>query len=307
MSVLTIGVTSASDCRYMLHAGSWGCKAVFLTLLAVAAFWVPNSVFDHWWPAIVQTGSMAFAGIQALLLVRMAHALAFRLGAAVDAGSMGAKVAMVCIAAPTTVATIVGAIYLFRFHEGGACIEKGGPPQWIVAIVNLVLLCAAGALSVTECVRKHVSYAGILQVSIIGLQMTNLAWLSLRVDSCDPSSATIAWTVVGFLLLGATLWYACVRMRTQAGFMLLQDDKTEGAWTDTNLDLDAADLGYSPAFFHLVLALSAMHITTLLADLVPSAGLTTRETAYANWTQAASSWLTWIVYAYSLAAPLCTE
>ncbi|NDC62128.1 MAG: hypothetical protein EBZ60_09020, partial [Betaproteobacteria bacterium] len=315
MCVLMIGVKTLRDCRIGLHAGAWGFKIVLLILFAVAAFWVPNSFFDTQWPVLVQTGSLLFSGAQAMILVRMAHSMAYRLDSATEDGSKLSRVAVMVITVGAGLATVVGSVYLFKLHgpDEGPCVERGGPPRWIVATVNLVLVCAAVGMSVLSCVRKRLSYAGLLQASIISLQMTNLAWLSLRIDStadCEPTKAAVAGTVVGCLLLLATLWYSCTRMRTQTNFVMLQDDYDDSAWsrTDTGHSFDPkmTHLSYDASFFHLVVALSAMRITTLLADMVPSASLTVRETAYANWAQAASSWLTWAVYAWSLVVPSCT-
>lgn len=309
LAVLTIGVKQTSDCRLCLHTGAWGFKAVILVGLSVVSFWVPNVFYDSIWPVFVQFGALAFSVTQALLLVRMSHALSACINARVDRGSSGFKALAVAITVVTAALTLAGCAYLFKLHgpQSGPCVEDGGPPRWVVATVNLVLICASIGVSGLESVRARVSYSGQLQVSIISLQMTSLAWLSLRIDStsnCEPSDAGIVGISVAAFMLAVCLIYSTVRTRRQTSFMLLRDDYEVDQWTVAEggffLDPKIVSLPYDASFFHLTLALAALRVTTLLSDALPSAHLTLKETAMTNWMQALSSWLTFAFYMWSL-------
>lgn len=78
MLLLTLGVSSSSDCRFGFHAGSWGVKIVTIALLCVASFAVSPTFFTEKWHWVESVGGAVFSALQVIMLVRAVHVVALR-------------------------------------------------------------------------------------------------------------------------------------------------------------------------------------------------------------------------------------
>jgi hypothetical protein len=292
MLVSTFGISSRNSCRYGFHAGSWGVKIMLVTFLCVCSFLISPDFFASKWHWVEAVGTMIFNVLQMLVLIRGSHALAKRLALSHADGRatvlLIAYSMMICM-----IYTFCVVVSVFQYRAS----------MRVQVIVNAALVGIVTLISLLPYVRYATPSSGILQASIVSLQIVVFTYTTTsREMDMLVSTASVILETFGLV-------YLCTRRRVSAGVAELQDDEDEAGMDDA-LSLPAPQqsaaaaeqgskaIGYSCVFFYAYLVAASMRISSIVA-LAADAAVQTD----ASWIMVAAAMGAAAAYAWSLFYP----
>lgn len=289
MLISTFGVNSRNSCRYGFHAGSWGVKIMLVTVLCVCSFLISPDFFASKWHWVEAVGTMLFNVLQMLVLIRGSHSLAKRLALAHADG----RATVLLIAYSMMICMVYAFCVVVSIFQYRASMR-------VQVIVNAALVGIVTLISLLPYVRHATPSSGMLQASIVSLQIVVFTYTttSREMDMLVSTASAILGTF--------GLVYLCTRRRVSTGVADLQDDEEE-VGTDETLSLPpsqqgSAAIGYSCAFFYIYLVTASLRISSIVA-LAADAAVQTD----ASWVMVAAAMAAAAAYAWSLFYPAISQ
>lgn len=299
--VLLIGVRQMSDIRAGLQNGLWNAKILFIVGLLVAAFSVPDDFFAYFYAWAALVGSALFVLVQLVILVDFAHFWAERwvcnYEQAADADEesrwwwalLSAIVALYLLSLAGTVV-----MYVFFTRPADQCTLPS-----VLITLNLLLAVLVSLLAVHPSVQDASPRSGLLQAGVIVFYCTYLTFSSQtslpesygearcnQWTSTDPTSL-----LVGTVIVTVSVVYSTIRAAHKIG---RRPD-------DTN------SVPYNFSLFHLFFLLGTLYIAMLMTgwSTISTGTLAVNYGMGAVWTKAVASWACYLIYTWTLVAPIC--
>ncbi|XP_073241839.1 probable serine incorporator [Porites lutea] len=319
--ILNFGVSSSKECRGGLNNGFWGLKFLLLVALWVAAFFIPRGPFGQAWMYIGFIGAFVFILIQLILMIDFAHTWNEIWTSNADDGNKcwysGLFFFMFVFFALALTGFILS--YVFFTESSGCHLNK------FLISFNLIMCFVISVISILPKIQEAQPKSGLLQASIISLYASYLTLSALSNQPTDQgeeicgsslgtieNSETVA-LVVGLLVMFILVIYASIRTVGSADKLApagpssssTNDDEEKGQ----QLINDEEDgVAYSYSFFHFIYFLASLYIMMMLTNWYSPQGSKLEEyqrTIGSLWVKMVSCWLGFLLYLWTLLAPIC--
>jgi len=343
MSVMMIGVKSSRDKRAGIQNGFWGPKLLIFIAVAVGAFFIKNSFFHGAWGYIGLVGGFVFLVVQLILLIDFAHAWADSWVGKMEEGSGCHKWLIVLCSLGLYIVSFVVTVLMYVYYtksETSNCNDN----KFFISF-NLILAIVMTAASISGKVQEAQPNSGLLQSGVVVAYCTYLTWSAIsetHAGQCQPNSMNTndtATTIVGAMFTFIAVAYSSMRTSSASQIGSLGMNDKENAKTDTESDklvgddedLETGDddddetprrggktrdneMGavlYNWCFFHLTFACASLYLMMVLTDWgvmsdrsdIPSFHVGRGKAS--TWVKVVSSWLSAILFIWSLVAPIC--
>lgn len=328
MAIVMFKVKSSQDPRAKFQNGFWAIKFLMFIGLLVGAFFIPKGDFSETWMYVGMTGGFLFILIQLVLLIDFAYKWSERwignyeetdnkkwfIGLAVSTGVLYA-IAL----------TIVICCYLFYTQKTGCSLNK------FFISFNLILCVIVSIMTIHPRIQESQPTSGLLQAAVISAYAMYLTWSAMSNEpdeTCNPSGSFLKSTSLapgfdmqtGFsaALLFVTVVYSCIKtssgspLSIQADSMenvLINDDQDEDVEIKGQkvYDNESTQVAYSYSFFHFTFFLASLYIMMMLTNWYSPKGSNV-ETLTSNmatvWVKMASSWACFLIFTWTLIAPM---
>ena len=328
LAVVTIGVRSSRDFRAKLQNLYWGPKLVKLILFYVMSFYIPNGFFLFYGKLSMFAGAF-FILIQLVLLIDMAYQISAKClqeyensdDRAWIIGLSGGTILLM-------IAFIVITGFLYAHFGKTSC----GLNQFFITF-NLVLALVIWLVSIHPQVQEVNPQVGLPQAAFVSAYAIYLLFSGMSSEpeeQCNPlitneqprTANIIIGVVITFLALAysassaATQGHAFMGLNEPAYRLTTTSDSGGGGDDDAadEFDDESEGINYSYAFFHLTFAVAAMYVAMLLTNWDPivqssrssgDGGMVTIEKSWtAVWIKIITSWLTMLMYLWTILAPV---
>lgn len=179
LMLITCGVRSSRDCRAGLHNGMWLYKIMFLMVLCIACFFIPDrsKLFIHAWMYTSMAGAALYIVIQLLLLVFLFHRWTDKIEAKVKNGGKAScwyGVFALCGSITIYIIFILAIVALYYFF---ALDERCTWNRWLI-IINAV---ACILVSIVALVKRGPKdwRLRLFHSSLVSLYVMFLTWTAI--------------------------------------------------------------------------------------------------------------------------------
>ena len=293
-AVFMLGYTVPADepLRRPIHDSLWPVKAIVQIGLFLLTLVIPNGFFLGW-AQFARGASVLYIIIQVVIIILFSYYWNYSW---IDKDPPWIRSLIGCSVAMFVAAlTFIGLMYHYYARESGCGINVA----WITITLILAFFLSLPVV--------RIPFATPLTSSMISLYMTYLCWSALQSQprtasfQCNTlfdSEATDKW--VQFIGLAFTL-LVCIYSAFRAASREADDPFDE---------IENEHLDYTPPYFHLIFALAACYISAVLSNW--EIGDTTRELEVdkgwvSAWVKFGSVLFVALIYAWTLAAPYCTN
>uniref|UniRef100_A0A6B2L4S5 Serine incorporator n=1 Tax=Arcella intermedia TaxID=1963864 RepID=A0A6B2L4S5_9EUKA len=327
LALVLVGVKTG-DRRDGLQNSFWGAKLVALVGLIVAFFLVPNVGFVYY-GYISIGGAALFVILQLMLLVHFAHGWSESwVSKYQESQSRFWLVSLVgSVVVLYSLSTVVSVLlYIYYGQHGGPC--------WINTMfvtLNMILCFFASCLSVLPKVQEKNPRSGLLQSAIVTSYCTYLVYSSLVSEpptmNCttvpsDPKSASAnVSSILGIVFTFVAIVYSAVSSGTTETNEKSTLINNENLNPDTNIDPKDVEeskpsdeekrnlqpVVYNYSFFHISFSLASMYLAMVLTNwsiVTFSSQLLVNQAIAILWIKIISSWLTLLLYIWTIIAPI---
>lgn len=319
--ILNFGVTSSKECRGGLNNGFWGLKFLLLVALWVAAFFIPRGPFGQAWMYIGFIGAFVFILIQLILMIDFAHTWNEIWTSNADDGNKYWYSGLFFFMFVFFALALTGFILSYVFFTGSSGCHLN---KFLISF-NLIMCFVISVISILPKIQEAQPKSGLLQASIISLYASYLTLSALSNQPTDQgeeicgsslgtikNSETVA-LVVGLLVMFILVIYASIRTVGSADKLApagpssssTKDDEEKGQ----QLINDEEDsVAYSYSFFHFIYFLASLYIMMMLTNWYSPQGSKLEEyqrTIGSLWVKMVSCWLGFLLYLWTLLAPIC--
>ncbi|TPX34223.1 hypothetical protein SmJEL517_g03140 [Synchytrium microbalum] len=317
LSLLMINVTTSKDWRASVQNGFWGFKLIAWIGLVFAAFFIPNGFFVGWRTYIDMPGAAIFILIQIILLIDFAYTTSESLVEAYentdDKRYLGV---LVTITAAAFITALVAIILMYLWWGQPPCKLN----QFYISL-SWILCFLVTLLSITPAIQEANPKSGLAQAAMVTIYATYLVASALTSVptpdgdytcnfSNEPGKSTTTMTAFGVVFTFIALAYSASSVGTmgsgdeEAPLIGGDDDDAKGPSDD-----EADGVQYSYSYFHIVFAQAAMYVAMLLTnwntfEMLSDDNAIVGKSMGAVWVKIVSSWVTLILYAWTVIAPL---
>jgi len=318
---MVIGVSNSKEPRAKFQNDFWFLKWLALAGITVGSLYMSNDdVMNYAYVAAVASGLFLCLGI--ILVMEFAYAWndswveSYTQTDDVNWGRLIVFTAMVFYGISISVWVL-----MFQHYGGEGCNYANGflivtvILSTIITFTSILEVVENGALMVSGLMVLYCTY--LCSSAIIGLPVDDLNTCTARHSSTNDASDTAIYSL-GVLFTIATVAWATIRSASQGQKfgMLDKNARTEiksesgGDEEDGVVEQDEeSDVEYNYAFFHFVYALGAMYVGMVMINwnmaLVEKDGSSHSVSTWANvWVKIASQWICFLLYFWSLIAPL---
>jgi hypothetical protein len=285
-----------------VHDGWWCLKVPMYFALVVGMFLLPGPVFDHY-AELSKYTSVLFVLLQIIILIDMAYDIhAYLLdddGADADRGQ---KTKYLVLSLSLTCGTIVSVVMLYVFM--GSCQ------------LNVTAISANLALGVvTTCVSISSSVGnGLLVPAVVFAYCTYTCWSALSSNpalECNPSPSMDSHNDVGSAAMGAVItvfslvYASCSTAGSSPHIFRTADKNRVRSSSEDEMEAEApAPEAHQERhwYFHTVMAMGSMYSAMLLTNWASQTD--GAQSAESLWVKLASNWLTYVLYLWTMIAPL---
>jgi len=333
MALLLIGVKNKNESRAYIQDGWWAIKILAILAITIGFFFIPNAGFVYY-GYFSLAGSFLFIIIQVVLLIDMAHSWteswimnyekteskfwAFAL--------MAVSVLFFCL-------SITGTALMYVYYT------KENPGCWVNSMfitLNLIFCFFITCLSVHPKIQEKNPKSGLLQAATVTLYSTYLVYSAIVSEptsmlctslNVDPNSSPVnmIMLVIGVLFTFIAIIYSAISTATtsnQVGETTglikeekdTKEEKEEEDKEKKDKDIETAltpgeeKVSYNYSFFHVTFALAVMYLCMVLTNwtLVNEGNnlFSAVPSISPAWVKVTSSWVTLILYIWTLIAPL---
>lgn len=325
--------------RVTLQNGYWRTKIFFWLLCLVTNFFIPAGFWIFWGNYVAPLFSFLFILIGLVLLVDCAHSWAEMCLEKIDEseGSNTWKYILVGSTASMYTGAVILTVIMYWFFASTGCSMNQA-----AITINLVFIIIVSAISVHPSVQENNPRAGLAQSAMVAIYCTYLTMSAVSSEpddkNCNPivrSRGTRTFSIViGALFTFLAIAYTTTRAasksvedpeaidipdsaQAETRRRALRQAVDEGslpasaledtAWLDGEIE-QVQQPQYNYILFHLIFLLATQYTATLLTmnvekdlsdNFVPVG-----RTYFATWTKIYSSWLCFVLYAWSLLAPV---
>lgn len=268
---LLIGVSSSKQPRAALQNGYWGPKIIAWIAFIVLSFLIPDEFFVFWGNYISLFGAMLFLILGLILLVDMAHSWAeYCLEQIENSESRVWRVVLIGSTLGMYIGSIVMTVLQYVFFGKGGCSMNQA-----VVTINLILLLVVSAVSVHPSVQEYNPKAGLAQAAMVAVYCT---YLTMSAVSMKPDNSE------------------------DKHYISLFGGRTSG-------DDERSSTQYNYTTFHIIFFLATTWVATLLTmnyeDSTRDGDFATvGRTYWATWVKIISSWVCYVLYIWTLVAPV---
>jgi hypothetical protein len=334
MGVAMVGAGSSGGGRGTLQNGLWGVKVLLIAAFAAGAFFIPNLFFAKPWAVVGVIGGFVWTLAQLVLIIDFAYSWADSWIAKIEDGSALYKWLTILASLGMYIFSLTMIVVMYSFYtkpNDSASSDHGCGHNKFFITMDLLFSIAITCLALSGRVQEAIPNSGLLQAGVVVSYVTYYTWsgVSQNDQACTPTSAGISdhtASVVGAMFTFAAVCYASLRtapassvgklgMNTERG-----DDDEKSSLTD-NTDLEngsddeereddeAGAVRYNWCYFHLTFALACLYLMEVMTDWgAIRDGATISEHIGRGkasvWLNIISSWLSALLYMWTLAAPI---
>jgi len=335
MALVMVRVENSKEARGKFHNGFWLIKFLMMVGICVGAFYIPAGDFSKVWYYFGLAGGFMFLLIQLVLLVDFAHNINDTLLEKTENSESPRcwTFTLLGLVIFNYSACLVGHIlYYVYYTTGGTCSTN----KFFISF-NLILCIVVSVMAILPQVQDEQPRSGLVQASFVSLYATYLVWSALNrepINECNPGIKGIAdsiitgnrttlddnnnntsYSLTGSSILGLILSLLCVlyssiRSSSQDNMdrlTTLQSDKKNDGDVEIGGNNDEEEaVAYSYSFFHVMLMLASAYIMMTITNWnAPSDDFKTLLNTWpAVWVTISSSWVCFILYAWTLWAPI---
>jgi len=318
MSLFMIGV-KGEGFRLSFENGWWPLKLIMYAGLLVIAFVIPNA-FYLVFGRIESVLAAFFILIQLFLLVDWAYTLSNSLvGKMEDDQSNKWLILLFFISGSLFAIALAMIITMYIFFTPG----EGCGLNIFFITAALISTIAFSVLSISPKVQDANPRTGLLQSAMVTLYTVYLVFSAILSESpetmpCNSLSMDGSGTQTWSLILGGLLTIVAVcysTFRASSSYRNLVGETTPMVNPETDQANSAEhedeieETTYNHSFFHLAFALGACYIAMLLTNWQTLTHNETQEIVVdqgevSMWIKIVSSWITTLLYTWSLIAPV---
>ncbi|RKP20934.1 TMS membrane protein/tumor differentially expressed protein, partial [Rozella allomycis CSF55] len=304
LALFLLGAKNTDDPRSHLQNGFWPLKLLMWVGLVIGSFFIQDAFFEKYWIAAV-VFSAVFIILQAIILVDFACSWAEDwVGKYEMSDSNLYKYLLLGSTFGLYTFNFVVTVLLYVYYTKN---EGCGVNSFFVTM-NLILMVAVSVASVNPRIQEINSRSGLLQAAMIGAYNVYLVASAVTEDpdgkcgsittSSDESVATLM-TYLGLLFTFLSLGYAAFSTGSSDVFHK----------QDTESNADEVEIEYNFSFFHFAFVLAAFYMAAVITDwgyptLVEGNTFVIKNNYAPVWVKICMSWLTSLLYLWTLVAPL---
>ncbi|KAI8970597.1 serine incorporator/TMS membrane protein [Pilobolus umbonatus] len=342
MGLLLLGVQDSRQSRSALQNGWWGPKILVWLLLLGVSFFIPNGFFLVWGNYFALIGAAIFILFGLVLLVDFAHSWTERcLENWENDGSNVWKNILIFGTLLMFISSIVLTVIMYvYFAPQGCSLNQFYVTLNLILAFLISLLCITPSIQEAN-VRSGLSQSSIvviyctyLVLSAVANEPNDKECNPLR-KSHGPQTTTI---VLGAVFTFLAVAYSTSRAATQGmdssrmsrrehliasvengtlprSALYEEEEEEEEGYDDR--DDERFGLVYNYSFFHFVFAIAAMYVgmlltnwNTIISEEVKTPGqddsdlIRIGQSYTAVWVKIVSGWICYIIYTWSLVAPV---
>ncbi len=337
LACIMIKIYNEEDKRMIIQDGWWGVKIIVLIILTIISFWIPNEFFIIYsWIAFI--GSIIFIIIQIILLIDFAHNLVESWVGKMEESENEYYICyfeckernfwMILLFGSTFLlylAFLIGTIFLFLKFGSRDC-----PLNQIFISINTIISFFLTIISMHPKIKESNQYSSPLQSGIVIAYNTYLLWsamLNQPDQNCNRYSHVQTdkfseIVIIGVIFTMIAIVYSTVT--TSLKISLNNDEESQDLILKSiNKELlveeepeeftSVKKISYNVLIFHIVYALGATYLAMLMSDwrLISgseSSSYSTINTGIgAMWMKVATTWLSSMIYIWTLLAPILLE
>ncbi|KAJ6319159.1 hypothetical protein OIU76_014478 [Salix suchowensis] len=315
-SLIMIGVKDQNDKRDSWHHGGWIAKMVIWLLLVVLMFFLPDAVISVY-EILSKFGAGLFLLVQVVILLDFTHTWN---DAWVEKDEQKWYIALLAVSIGCYLAafTFSGILFMWFNPSGHDC----GLNVFFI-VMTMILAFAFAVIALHPAVNGSLLPASVISIYCAYVCFTGLssephgyACNGLHNKSKAVSTSTL---VLGMLTTVLSVLYSAVRAGSSKTFLsppsspkasagkkpLLEAEEMEEG-KEKKKEAEGQPVGYSYTFFHLIFALASMYSAMLLSgwtDISESSSLI--DVGWTSvWVRICTEWITGLLYAWTLLAPL---
>ncbi|KAI9245462.1 serine incorporator/TMS membrane protein [Sporodiniella umbellata] len=310
-----------SQGRSTVQNGWWGPKILFWISLVVGSFFVPNEFFEIWGNYLALIGAAVFILYGLVLLVDFAHRWTERCLENMEFDDSNNTWKYILIG--STLFTLISSAVLIGVLYG--YFAECSLNQFFITF-HLILTLSVALLCIWPQVQEANPRSGLSQSSIVILYGTYLVLSAVANEpddqGCNPlvrsdgpkTTSILLGTLFTFLAIAYSTSRAAYKDRdgmqhSESRENLLIEN---GAYTQSSIDQDKDSEPYNYSFFHFVFAMASMYVAmlltnwnTIISEATDSGTLVRIGNSYiAVWVKIVSGWLCYLLYGWSLLAPV---
>eukprot|EP00698_Gefionella_okellyi_P016770 TRINITY_DN481_c0_g1_i2.p1 TRINITY_DN481_c0_g1~~TRINITY_DN481_c0_g1_i2.p1 ORF type:complete len:436 (-),score=62.67 TRINITY_DN481_c0_g1_i2:100-1407(-) len=323
LGIALICVKSSRDPRFFIQGGSmvaWIVKFLVWAGWIVGCFFIPNNVFYVYaWIAVFGAG--IFVIVQLILLIEFAYEWNESWVGKYHGDTMEENKKWFYLLLAATALLFAGSftltVLMYVYYANGNQL-------FIFFITFNMLLCIIVCVcSILPKVQEWNPRSGLLQSAVIATYSTYLVWSAI---TSAPTSSTVtnqqtassqATMIIGIILVFAAVVYSALRTGSTSMDELKgqipsakKHADPESANTSSEDEEEVVEVEYNYTFFHISFLLGAMYIGMLMSNWAVVGGLASGSTQLnvdngnaSVWVKIVTSWLTLLLYAWTLFAP----
>ncbi|KAI3641637.1 hypothetical protein MIR68_000334 [Amoeboaphelidium protococcarum] len=333
MALFTYGIRSTNDLRAGIQNGYWGIKLLIIVALTVTCFYLPNSMILAYGGVATFTSGI-FILIQLVLLIDMAYRWS---EICLEKYEESDDRSWMVILAGGSILMLIGSIvitgFLFAYYGMPHCKLN----QFFISF-NLILGVISAVVSIYPSIQEENPQSGLPQSAFLMLYSTYLVYTALSSEpdaKCNFSQAQNHkrndQVIIGVILTFLALVYstssaasnsgAFIRSNGEDGIALISDNERgaggdssrdgDDALNDPNFNDESDGCTYNYSFFHIIFAIGSMYVAMLLTnwDIVKTAdsadeAIQLGRSWQATWVKVVTSWMAYLMYIWTLVAPL---
>ncbi|KAF0689750.1 Aste57867_18818 [Aphanomyces stellatus] len=314
--------SACTETGYSRRCAILGFELPLYLGLLVGAFFLPNAVFDvySWIAAIL---SAVFIVMQIIILLDCVYGIRDYVLDKIQAepGARMWPILYLGLSLGSLVGAIVSLVFLFIYFDGSSLATA----FMVITALFLVVLPGLGSLSFVRC---------LLPPAAMCIYLVFLCWQSLiKIPHFTPSYASSASPIlvpsalIGALAVSWTSWRTTESASTFFRLEIKAPDEAPQAAPTTSAQTDAVDTSsvvismkaapvsaiveiepraVAPSWqFFFIMFISSFYMAMVMTDWGMDSGPLSGDTAAISlWVQIASQWVTGLLFAWSLVAPL---
>ncbi|KAI3638899.1 hypothetical protein MIR68_003397 [Amoeboaphelidium protococcarum] len=333
MALFTYGIRSTNDLRAGIQNGYWGIKFLVIVALTVTCFYLPNSMILAYGGVATFTSGI-FILIQLVLLIDMAYRWS---EICLEKYEESDDRSWMVILAGGSILMLIGSIAITGFLYAYYGMPQCKLNQFFISF-NLILGVISAVVSIYPSIQEENPQSGLPQSAFLMLYSTYLVYTALSSEpdaKCNFSQAQNHkrndQVIIGVILTFLALVYstssaasnsgAFIRSNGEDGIALISDNERgaggdssrdgDDALNDPNFNDESDGCTYNYSFFHIIFAIGSMYVAMLLTnwDIVKTAdsadeAIQLGRSWQATWVKVVTSWLAYLMYIWTLVAPL---
>eukprot|EP01130_Rhizamoeba_saxonica_P010164 TRINITY_DN4167_c0_g1_i1.p1 TRINITY_DN4167_c0_g1~~TRINITY_DN4167_c0_g1_i1.p1 ORF type:complete len:445 (-),score=51.91 TRINITY_DN4167_c0_g1_i1:746-2080(-) len=339
MSILLFGVKSTKDPRSSIQDSWWIIKIPCILLLFVVSVWIPNTFFVYW-AYLALVGASCFILIQLVLLVDFAHSWNESwVGYYEDTNSRFWAVALLGSTVFLYLSSITASVLMYVYFTNNASVCWMNS---MFVTLNAILCFAVTMFSIHPRIQEKNHRSGILQSAVVTIYCTYLIWSSLSSEPQDMECSKLKSPEGASLFFGVAFTFVAVvysairvsssglstrsenddqRELLKAVAPLSEDDLEDPVGINSQVETsESSDVGsdqysYNLSFFHITFFMAALYLAMVLTNwktvIVHDVDIDHIESSISVdqgmasvWTKAISSWVTFLIYIWTIVAPV---